>query len=140
MRRIFPTIITLLLLWVTVAVGAAAVRSVDIVGPAIADRLTVNTPMEQILVSDAALSPDRGTNWGWVFFTLIVLVGAAVGIMAVARPYLKELRLLLKTWRGGGQKQQSGPTIIPQVPYVSRTPQLTDGEQPWQVENQSPRF
>jgi hypothetical protein len=135
---IVPLVIVIGSVWITLAVTAW--RSADIIAPAIADSMMVDSPMEQIMRSreaDAAAAQSGG--WGWLAFGGLFCVSGGIGLMVVARPFLKELRLgarMLK--RRGGSRRPSGP-VISTLPRVNQVPQLMDGEQQWQQENSQSR-
>lgn len=137
MRRwiLAPFAVMIIGIWITMAVTAW--RSADIIAPAIADNLVVDSPREQILSAreaDAAAERAGGGWAGWLAFGLLLVVAVSLAVMTVATPFLKEKRLSLKEFRRSRDgRRQSLPTIISQMPNVSHVPQLPDGgEQQWQ--------
>ena len=140
MKRLFiiPLVIVVGSVWITLAVTAW--RSADIIAPAIADSMVVDSPMEQIMrarEADAVAAQSGG--WGWLAFGGLFCVSGGIGLMVVARPLLKELRLGAKVLKRRGSGGRLSSTVIPHVPRIGQVPQLTEGER-WQQDELQQRF
>ena len=97
----------------------------------------VPSPSEQILAAREAETQTQASGGWWAFGALFCVAGG-IGLMVVARPFLKEMRLGAKVLKGKGGRgrQRPYPPTLPHVPQAQQIPQmpisgeLGDGSQP----------